>query len=527
MSLVDESARFTYSGHKPVPSPCGRYIAYLNGSKLVIRKSDSLTLDRLIKIKTKNSNGFLRISQITWEPLYNGQSNKVAVLVDNENTVKIYDMNDEKVDISIIEDDVFGIENFQWLPKGEESIETAYDGSKQIVVFTKNELYAKIYSLDYSQVLISIEKPKFNKVLIKPNSNIFSIITSKTNGYVVRNYLNNGSSVAHFNNIDIDSVLNLTDSIDWSPNGQWLLCNDSVIGETKVSVYSLFNEVLSQSEALFRYEDVSDPLGAIDVKWGESNEHVFISDHHEQIHCLDVYTGLNIQYTLQHKPQTETSKIWKQDNINWKYVRKQTSYKFPQIGNLPLHLSGVTKFLVNGNYTFVTVRSMPGVVFIWDVNEEDSNEPEEVLVTNTRIKDMIVANENKDLLLVVNEDSITLWHTEWSSPIVIPWEDDEGSSLKGACFINATRGSGRIMLWTSTLFEVVQIKLSSTSEFEGMDSEQIDVIRNGSPALIDDLTHVVELANGVQQSEWGHNNTNTIQLDDTFMTKKQHKSIRK
>ncbi|CAM9015568.1 unnamed protein product [Wickerhamomyces anomalus] len=439
MSLVDESARFTYSGHKPVPSPCGKYIAYLNGSKLVIRKSDLLTLDRLIKIKTKNSsNGFLRISQITWEPLYNGQSNKVAVLIDNENTVKIYDMNDEKVDISIIEDDVFGIEKFQWLPKGEESIETAYDGSKQIV----------------------------------PNSNIFSIITSKINGYVVRNYLNNGSSVAHFNNIDIDSVLNLTDSINWSPNGQWLLCNDSVIGETKVSVYSLFNEVLSQSEALFRYEDVSDPLGAIDVKWGE-----VINSHKLEI-CL-------------------------------------------------LHLSGVSKFLVNGNYTFVTVKSMPGVVFIWDVNEEDSNEPKEVLVTNTKIKDMIVANENKDLLLVVNEDSITLWHTEWSSPIVIPWEDDEGSSLKGACFINATRGSARIMLWTSNLFEVVQIKLSSTSEFEGMDSEQIDVIRNGSPALIDDLTHVVELANGVQQSEWGHNNTNTIQLDDTFMTKKQHKSIRK
>lgn len=518
MSIVDESARFTYSGIRPVPSPCGRYLAYLNGSKLAIRRTDVLTLDRLFKINTKSTNNFFRVTQVSWEPEYDGQSNKVAILIDNENTIKIYDVRNEDVDISITEDDVFGIEKFEWLPKGHKAEETAYDGSKLIVVFTRNELYARIYSLDYSQVLISVEKPKFNKILIKPNSDIFSIVTSKSNGYVVQNFVNTGSSVSHFNVIELDSFLNPTDSLEWSPNGQWLLCNDSVIGEMKISVCSLFNQALSQNGPLFSLRDNIDPLGAIDVLWGGGDDTVLVSDHHENIHCLTVSTGLSIDSTLQHRSQTGSARIWKQDGTG-KYARKLENYRIPQINALPLHLKGINKFLLNGDYLFVTTKSMPQSVFIWDLSK-GSKEPMEVLLSTSRTKDIVVSQNNGNLLLVVNEDSVSLWHTDWLSPLNVWQARDYESFLKGACLSNVTKGSARIMIWTSESFELVHVKLSSSTEFEGMDSKQTDMIRNGSPALVDDLTHVVELANGVQQSEWGRNNTNTIQLDDTFMNRR-------
>lgn len=518
MSLIDESSKFTYSGFRPVVSSCGRYVAYLNGSKLVIRSTDALNLIRIIKLPKTS---FLKVTQISWEPIYDGNSKKIAVLIDNESTIKIYDITEGKVDVSIIEDEIFGIESFEWLPKGEESIETAYEGSKQIVVFTKSNLYAKIYSLDYSEVLMMIEKPKFNKVTFKPASNVFTILSTTNNGLVVHNVINNGSSVSLLNSFEIDTLLNVTDSVEWSPNGEWLLFNDSVIGETKLAVFPLFSPNKERNEPIFRYEDQTDPLGAIDAKWAD-DETVLLSDHHENIHQLNLITGLSPKYILKHRPETEESIIWKQDGSSTKFIRKQQGYKLPRIEGLPLHLRGISKFLVKGGNLFVVTKSMPGVVFIWSLFE-NLNSPKEVLVTNSRVREILVPEENHDLLLIVNEDSISLWHKDWMSPLNIQYPADEDIVVKGATFANVTKGSAKVVIWSSDSFYIAQFKLSSSGQFEDMDSLMISTLRNGSPALIDDSSRVMELANGVQQSEWGHNNTNTIQVEDTFMNRRPSK----
>jgi len=525
MSLIDESSKFTFSGHNPVASPCGKYIAYLNSSKLVIRESESLNLLRLVRLNSKTHNKFIRISQIKWEPEHDGESSKIGVLIANENTIKIYDIKNEKVDISIIEDNVFGIEIFEWLPKGQESIDTAYERSKQLVVFSTNEICAKIFSLDYPQPLLTIENPKFNKVLFKPNSNIFTIITSHNNKYKALNFMNNGSTISNLHSIDLGSLLNLTDSVEWSPNGQWLLCNDSIIGETKISTFPLFTTSISNHDVWFNFQSDKDPLGAVDVRWID-DDRVYFSDHYENIHQLKLSTGLVPDYTLFHRSKLKSAKIWKQDYVEAKYFRRQQSYKVPQIENLPLHMKGVLKFLVNGDNLFVTTRSMPSAVFIWDLTSDD-DEPAEVLVTNNRIRDIIVSSANKSLLLVVNEDSISLWHKGWTAPLCFPLTERDDSLVKGAAFMNVTKGSAKILIWTSDSFYLAKFKLSVTSEFEGMDTEQISIIRNGSPGLVDDLSHVVELANAVQQREWVHNETNTISMEDTFLNKKPIRLIPK
>lgn len=519
MSLVDGSSKFTYSGFRPVVSPCGKYVAYLNGSKLVIRSTDALNLIRIIKFPKNN---FIKVTQISWEPIYDNVSKKIAVLIDNENKIKIYDITDEKVDISITEDDIFGIENFEWLPKGQESIETAYEGSKQLVVFTKNNLYAKVYSLDYSEVLMMIEKPKFNRVLFKPNSNIFSILSTTSNGVVAHNLINNGSSVSVLNSIGIDTLLNISNSIEWSPNGEWLLCYDSVIGEIKLAVFPLFSPSQDKNEPLFKYRDQSDPLGAIDAKWVDDKT-ILLSDHHENIHQLSLTTGLSLNYIFKQRSEIEGSIIWKRDGSASKFTRKQQGYKLPRIEGMPLHLRGVSKFLVKSEYLFVVTKSMPGVVFIWNLSET-SNEPAEIIITNSRVREILVPEENHNLLLIINDNSISLWHNEWTSPLNLPYPTDEEVLVKGASFANVTKGSAKIVIWSSDSFYIAQFKLSLSSQFEDMDSVMISTLRNGSPALIDDSSRVVELANGVQQSEWGHNHTNTIQLEDTFMNRKPNKA---
>ncbi|CCH43538.1 putative WD repeat-containing protein [Wickerhamomyces ciferrii] len=521
MSLIDRSSNFSFSSITPVISPCGQNIAYINGSKLVIRKTETLSLVRVIKIKLKNKSPFIKVSQIQWEHEYNEVSNKIAVLIGNENIIKIYDILDESVDITIIEDDVFGIQNFEWLPPREdETEESAYEGSKQIIVFTEAEISANIYSLDYSRPILSIEKPKFNKILLKPNSNIFSIITLTNNQIYSINLINKSSSIEFFNSVQLSSFLNLTESIQWSPDGQWILCNDASIGGINIQIFSLFNESLSQRKPIFKFIDDFDPLGAIETKWVD-NSSILISDHYEQIHYLEFSTGLEISYTIRHRSSVDNTIVWKQDLTLSKYQKKQNYYKIPQISSLPLVSSGIFKFLIKDNYLFSVTKSMPSAVFVWSLSNKVT-EPLDVIVTNSKVKDIQLSKNNH--LLIVNEDSISIWNSTWSSPLSFPAIiENSGSLVKGATLTELSEGNSSILIWFNDNFNVLKLKLDSSNDFDtiSMDTEQFDTIRNGSPALIDDSTNVVKLARGVQQSEWGHNNTASIEVEDTFMNKRR------
>lgn len=208
-------------------SNCGKYVATLSHQHHLVISELSGTKYRTYNVlklveKYNKFNERLNITQLTWElVLKSSISVKLGAIIENLNILLIIDINLSEP-IFIQQPTIDGTYSFEWIPPLPDTDE-GYKNCKQLILYTEHNLKAKVYSLDATHIQFQLLLP-LSKILIRPDSNIWSIATS-TMEY------NQPSMIYHFENSG--SVSNLIHSfrfpnyhpnsqIQCSPNNKWI-----------------------------------------------------------------------------------------------------------------------------------------------------------------------------------------------------------------------------------------------------------------------------------------------------------------
>lgn len=185
---------------------------------------------------------------IQWERVsFLAVSTKVALVIPALDMVVIYDIRrDSPVGPMIIsQSPAEGIHRVQWIPPPNEQTavsdvvgEGAYVNSKQLLIFTKNELSVKLFSLDGEHVLLHIYKPQCGRAFFRAPDYRIWLVISRTMEYnshpVIYHFLNTGSLSVLILHQRLQFLLLLTQpQVAWSPEGVWfsVFCDsDNVAG---------------------------------------------------------------------------------------------------------------------------------------------------------------------------------------------------------------------------------------------------------------------------------------------------------
>ncbi|RCK55637.1 hypothetical protein Cantr_08643 [Candida viswanathii] len=240
-------------------SECCKYIARINNNVLEIIEAISSTIHRSYDLQAIIAN-YLQIksryapvfTQLQWEKVIPGsESAKIGIVVDNIPLLIVFDFrNTETEPIFIREPRQDGIESFEWIPPVSPEKEIgAYTNSRQLIVYSKLSLNAKVYSLDCTHVLFTIYKPITSLIIRPQHDNRFWSIFANTLEYnvppVLYHFYNEGSVSVLIKHIRLPQGMDTTPSIEWSPSGTWLqIFNDTehMFGYHLI-VYSLLGQI--------------------------------------------------------------------------------------------------------------------------------------------------------------------------------------------------------------------------------------------------------------------------------------------
>ncbi|EGW34721.1 uncharacterized protein SPAPADRAFT_47806 [Spathaspora passalidarum NRRL Y-27907] len=223
-----------------IASPCRKFVATTKSNNaLEIQNVDKTILNTFNiqnivanYLKTQTRNTFVDIKQVEWEHILPNSSSKlIAVVVDNHALVVIIDITDTVSPSIIIRQTKHdGIEKCQWIPPPsdiQQTNEGAYSNSRQIAVFTKHRLSLKVYSLDCTHILFTIEKPVIDHIIIRPNKDYrFWSILGNTREYnsapILYHFYNQGSISVLIHKIRLSHPYITPPHITWSESGNWI-----------------------------------------------------------------------------------------------------------------------------------------------------------------------------------------------------------------------------------------------------------------------------------------------------------------
>ncbi|EGV64011.1 hypothetical protein CANTEDRAFT_93515 [Yamadazyma tenuis ATCC 10573] len=234
----------------------------------------------------------IKIGRIRWEHTLDGVSTKVAVSVENYSIVAIYDIFTYSDPIIIQQEASEGIQDFYWIPpvaEQQQEEEGSYTNSKQLIVYTKNHLQVKLYSLDCVQIVWKLTKPVSKTPIFNPQTpNMWSLVLESRSAEVndqnpiVYHFYNEGSVSKLLYRFKLPNPL-LSDDFDlhWSYSGKWLIylnSADSLFGFNLQVFNSLgvnkrkFNlsEFIPTGDPIINLNWLNDGLGGDDspVKFG-------------------------------------------------------------------------------------------------------------------------------------------------------------------------------------------------------------------------------------------------------------------
>ncbi|ODQ79916.1 hypothetical protein BABINDRAFT_161583 [Babjeviella inositovora NRRL Y-12698] len=519
---------------KPVLSPCHRHIAYVIDTSLVVKETQTLRTVHIFPLGPDEDTE-VTVSAIKWEPLYEGSATKIAVLVDNLNVVKIFDFKDvnqdsqENVPITI-NDSWEGIENFDWIPPcvGDDYKETAYRGSKQLMVFSKANLKCTLYSLDLAKPVTTLYKPKFSHIVARPNSNIWSVVLRER----AKDYL------LHFQNHDSYStelftreILNVLDArnILWSESGKWLLVNHLNLAGIKVSLFNSLGVFDESNTPVFQLTDSCDSLslGADAFKWISHLEKdiLLVGTLEEKIIVFQM-DNLKVVKTITHQNAILGAQgtLWREyyDSKGEEYYFKklQAPFEIPSLFEPNSALRGIKHIETNVAHTRLAIitHSMPETIFVYGSNYK-------LLSIITSLSEVVSMewHPSEPELQFATVSHVSLFCDSSFEVRAIP-------TLKNAKRIQHSqfiiRHSGPPQS-TGLRLNLVILDHSSfvTTAFHqdtGLPLVETETspLRKGSPEPFtnDDAT-ARDLAAGVQQNEWANNLRDTA-VDDTFKLKR-------
>lgn len=233
-------------------SPCGTFVAVATGSVLTIHRIIPDILIRKVSLSSligehtrqRDTKG-VKVTNIEWEAApENGECTKLALSIENPSfsglAVVETLVHNEPV---LIEQDC-PVDRLQWIP-GVEKAEGAYKNSVQLAVTCDGGLQLRLYSLDCSNIVLTVAKP-LAPVLIRPrrqgrfwsvistpyydkNSIKRSVLTdlASSTAPVISHFYNHlGSSSYRLISTKLDFVPSSDACINWDPTGQWLCIFD-------------------------------------------------------------------------------------------------------------------------------------------------------------------------------------------------------------------------------------------------------------------------------------------------------------
>jgi hypothetical protein len=256
-------------------------------STLVVKNIDgdvlhSFSLSNVVGEFVGIETNTISVTQLTWEPVNavkSAISSKLVVVIDNFNLTVIFDIRRNSLPIIIQQSSQDGIEKVEWIPPTTENIESneddhvedskqqqdgGYVNSKQLVIFTKNYLKVKLYSLDCTHILWQIIKPVHQSIIIRSKGDIWSIIadTREYNQPPVMYHFKNMGSISTLIHkyrfpVQLDSSSNV---FQWSSDGKWLCWFSNT-----ENLFGFNLQVLS----LLGYEDGSVGKPVVSINWLE------------------------------------------------------------------------------------------------------------------------------------------------------------------------------------------------------------------------------------------------------------------
>lgn len=284
-------------GRSSIPSQCGKFVAVTSTKSPIVEiYSISTASSRLhrtydlgqlaIEHLRKNTEealkpdeSFFNIGMLKWEHVLSGSaSTKVGIVLDRLSMLVVLDIRDEADPIFIQQTSQEGIESFRWIAPVLEKVQNgteepgAYTNSIQILLFTKSHLKAKLFSLDCTHMLWSIEKPVSDELFIRPGlkNSIWSLVANSLISItsdstpIMYHFYNEGSISNLLYKFRLASSAPYT-RVSWSDSGKWfydLNFVDNLFG-FELKVYNALGIYRNQFNQLTEVPQ-GDPIISID-----------------------------------------------------------------------------------------------------------------------------------------------------------------------------------------------------------------------------------------------------------------------
>ncbi len=543
INFLSTSSSFTYTTNiPPKVSKCGKYIAYVNSCRLVIRTTKSLATKKIVTNNellentgvNNNKNTFsdnkrnskaewADIHDIIWESIdtsstINGiehtekQSGKLAVIM-GDDIIKVYDIYSDSA--VTIRQGYGGIEKLEWLMSDSDSKNKR---SNLLLVYSENELYATMWSLQYNEKLFDILRPKSPcHVLNRPGRSTISIITRPDTHDYITNYtiLKENSLISKLNTFETHNpskknqnympfVDIQTDLSKWSKSGKWLLIVDNSVLGLKMGLFNLFGFGETKNDAMMKFNSTALSerdrikygsfwelnLGPSLIEWywdkSRDKELIFVGDDNENIVIFDILfdiTAIIFHNSLISDDDTviiwkliERRVISKENHLDYQLVRQP--FQVPQVsqqGFLLPNGSGIKlmKFSPDGLLLAVVCGSMPETLFIWDVSilkmskgtlEEGKRGVISVITHPKPIQDLEFHPSFPDLLYIGfygKANYFSIWSYHWNKPYSIV--NNGLDSITGINWIpdyeSILKDQVEILCWNSNSFNKIQLRL--------------------------------------------------------------------
>ncbi|CAK7895674.1 hypothetical protein CAAN1_05S04720 [[Candida] anglica] len=239
--------------HEVSVSPCGKLVVTCNADQVNVTTLSGM---KVVSFDTFNivkrhlhSNGIrikkfknFKLTQVTWEKINPSlETSKLGAVIECSESIKgvvshfsmllILEVSgDDNLQPIIIQQPAGdGIDSFEWISPVEATDDTkeqnsAYVNSRQLVIFTKHKLLARVYSLDCTHIQFEMSKPASTHILERSGYPVWTLVLLQTSGDpIVMNFFNEGST----SRLLCRYRIKLDSHVSWSNSGKWLMTFDS------------------------------------------------------------------------------------------------------------------------------------------------------------------------------------------------------------------------------------------------------------------------------------------------------------
>lgn len=421
-------------------SDCCKFIARISDTVLeIIDLSHSTTfrsydlydtVEKYLQIKLRQKPIF---THLQWEKVIPGSdSSKIGVIVDNVPLLIIFDFtNMEAEPIFIKQPRQEGIEYFEWIPPVSQEKEIgAYKNSCQLIVYSKLNLNAKVYSLDCTHILFTIYKPISSLIIRPAHDNRFWSIFANTLEYnvppILYHFYNEGSISVLIQHIKLPQPISTAPVIKWSPSGSWLqLFNDieNIFGY-HLMVFNLLGQILNDKtiKPLIDVECMSEGYTT-----SREDGHISLSNCQFESNWLNLELGNEMiiitsvqerimEFQLVSMSLLRIEKVIKLNINNTQgWIQTSNGFTYRNI-TLPVHEEEwkISKISINNQDIFICINKSIIVHYkISAIRSDVSIGFNYMIQTSSSITNLEMWNDN---LLIITEDEVHLASGDASKP---------------------------------------------------------------------------------------------------------------